>query len=244
MVSIDNSWRNRVKKIKDHKINEWRHVPTDQNPADHGSRGGSVTDADFWWNGPRWLQVRNAWPPNPVTTASEVVEAESKTVRAVLAAVTVDHKQVKFDLLLERHDLQKVLQVCAWVVRFVHNSRRDTSNIAGPITTAEIEARTTWWIRRVQTHAQNTPKVDSDKLLLNLQPIGEEILECRGCIQGHYPIYLPDDSVFTEKLVRHAHQRTLHGGLCLTLAEVREKYWIPRLRKLTKTVVKSCWGCK
>ena len=28
------------------------------------------------------------------------------------------------------------------------------------------------------------------------------------------------------------------------MAEVREKYWIPRLRKLTKTVVKSCWGCK
>ncbi len=84
----------------------------------------------------------------------------------------------------------------------------------------------------------------SDKLQLNLQPNGEEILECHGRIQGRYPIYLPDDSVFTEKLVRHAHLRTLHGGLGLTMAEVREKYWIPRLRKLTKKVVKSCWGCK
>ena len=46
------------------------------------------------------------------------------------------------------------------------------------------------------------------------------------------------------KLVRHAHQRTLHGGLGLTMAEVREKYWIPRPGKLTKKVVKSCWGCK
>ena len=50
--------------------------------------------------------------------------------------------------------------------------------------------------------------------------------------------------VFTEKLVRQAHLRTLHGGLFLTMAEVREKYWIPRLRKLTKKVVKSCWGSK
>ena len=72
-------------------------MPTDQNPADLGSRGGSVTDADLWWNGPRWLQDRNAWPPNPVTTASEVAEAESKIVRAVLAAVTVDQKQDEFD---------------------------------------------------------------------------------------------------------------------------------------------------
>lgn len=58
---------NRVKKIKDHEINEWRHVPTDQNPADLGNRGGSVTDADLWWNGPNWLQDRHAWPPNPVS---------------------------------------------------------------------------------------------------------------------------------------------------------------------------------
>ena len=44
--------------------------------------------------------------------------------------------------------------------------------------------------------------------------------------------------------MRHTHLRTLHGGLGLTMAEVREKYWIPRLRKLAKKVVKSCWGCK
>ena len=147
---------NRVKKIKDHEINEWRHVPTDQNPADLGNRGGSVTDADLRWNGPRWLQDRNAWPRNPVTTASELTEAESTIVGAVLAAVTVDQKQDEFNLLLERHDLRKVLRVCAWVVRFVRNFRRHTSSIAGPIRTAEIKAQTTWWIRRVQRRAQHS----------------------------------------------------------------------------------------
>lgn len=126
----------------------------------------------------------------------------------------------------------------------MRKSRRDTPSITGPITTAEIVARTTRWIRRIQTRAQNTPKVISDKLQLNLQPNWEKILECHERIQGRYPIYLQDDSVFTEKLVRHAHQRTLHVGLSVTMAEVREKYWIPRLRKLTKKVVKSCWGCK
>ena len=72
----------------------------------------------------------------------------------------------------------------------------------------------------------------------------EKILECRGRIQGRYPIYLPDDSVFAEESVRHANQGTLHKDLGLTMAEVREKYWIPRLCKLAKKVVKSCWGCK
>ena len=222
-------------------------MPTDQNPADLGSRRGSVTDADLWWNGPKRLQDRNTWPPNPVTTASEVTEAESKIVREVLAAVTVDQKQDEFDQLLERHHgLQNVLRVCAWVVRFVQNSRLDTLSITGPITIAEIKARTTWWIRRVQTRSEHS-QGDQQQTTIQSSAKREKILECRGLIQGRYPIYLPDDFVFTEKLVHHAHLRSLHWGLGLTMAvrvRVREKYWIPRLCKLTKKVVKSCWGCK
>ena len=93
-----------------------------------------------------------------MTTASEVTEAESKIVREVLASITVDQKQDEFDQLLEGHDQRRVLQVCAWVVRFVRNSRRDIPSITGPITTAEIEAQTTWWIRRVPTRAQTLPR--------------------------------------------------------------------------------------
>ena len=179
-----------------------------------------------------------------MTTASEVTEAESKIVREVLAAVTVDQEQDEFDQLLERrHDLQKVLRVCAWVVRFVQNSRLDTLSNTGPITIAEIEVRTTWWIRRVQTRSEHS-QGDQQQTTTQSSAKREKILECRGLIQGRYPIYLADDFVFTEKLVHHAHLRTLHGGLGLTMAEVREKYWIPRLSELTKKVVKSCWGYK
>jgi hypothetical protein len=28
------------------------------------------------------------------------------------------------------------------------------------------------------------------------------------------------------------------------MARVREEYWVPRLRKLAKKVIKSCWGCR
>ena len=33
---------NRVQKIQSHQQVQWRHVPTDQNPADVGSRGGEL----------------------------------------------------------------------------------------------------------------------------------------------------------------------------------------------------------
>ena len=55
---------------------------------------------------------------------------------------------------------------------------------------------------------------------------------------------IPFSSLLGEKMVEQAHKISLHGGLTLTMAKIREKFWIPRLCKLTKRVLKSCWGCK
>ena len=46
------------------------------------------------------------------------------------------------------------------------------------------------------------------------------------------------------RLVEEAHQETLHGGVGLTMAKVRTRCWIPKLRQLGKKVHKSCHGCK
>ena len=46
------------------------------------------------------------------------------------------------------------------------------------------------------------------------------------------------------KLVEEAHIATLHGGVILTMAKIREKFWIPRLRRLVKKSRKGCTRCK
>lgn len=69
-------------------------------------------------------------------------------------------------------------------------------------------------------------------------------------VQGEYPVHLPDTALLAAKIVQRAHITTLHGGLGLTMASVRPsrpwmgRCWIPRLRKLTKRVVRNCSGCK
>ena len=65
-----------------------------------------------------------------------------------------------------------------------------------------------------------------------------------GRIRGSHPIYLPRDAEFTEKLVGRIHCKTLHGGVGVTMAAVRERYWVPRLRSLVKLVRKKCGGYK
>ena len=49
--------------MKSHQNVIWRHVPTAENPADLGSRGGSVKKNYLWWNGPTWLANSDEWPP-------------------------------------------------------------------------------------------------------------------------------------------------------------------------------------
>ena len=46
---------NRVQKIQQHREIIWCHVPTDQNPADLGSTGGTMTSMSLWIHGPPWL---------------------------------------------------------------------------------------------------------------------------------------------------------------------------------------------
>ena len=80
---------------------------------------------------------------------------------------------------------------------------------------------------------------------LNLKPNEGGILECRGRIEGEYPIYILQSHPFARKLVERAHHSTLHGGVGMTMAKIREHYyWIPKLRQLVKRVRTECWGCK
>ena len=103
---------NRVRKIQSHPNTQWRHVPTTENPADLGSRGGSVTGLQLWWRGPEWLSALTSWPKDIVTQASQQSDAERKVQREIFAA---DIKiSDKLDRVLEKFDLHKTLRVCAW----------------------------------------------------------------------------------------------------------------------------------
>ena len=110
--------------------------------------------------------------------------------------------------------------------------------------TVEIETQVSWWIKRAQRDATNN-EIGKGEVNLNLKPNEGGILECRGRIEGEDPIYIPQSHPFARKLVERAHHSTLHGGVAMTMAKIREHYyWIPKLRQLVKRVRTECWGCK
>ena len=232
---------NRVNKINEHQGVVWRHVPSASNPADLASRGGHVDNAELWWNGPEWLSNTELWPEDLVTGPTTESNAEAKVVKQVFAVAV--NEQNEIDKVLHKFPLQKAIRVCSWIRRFAHNSlagSRGTERIEGLLTTDETERQRQFWIKQAQENCD----LEQDRVALNLQPSSDGVLECRGRIQGEYPIYLPDTHLFTHKVVEEAHLTTLHGGIGLTMTKVRSRYWVPRLRRLVRRVRKSCHGCK
>ena len=135
----------------------------------------------------------------------------------------------------------------AWAVRFLRNSKSPRNQrIKGPLTTEEINKQRLFWEKKTQKQWEGSDQSQEEQLRLNRQPNRKGGLECRGRIQGNYPVYLPDSALYTLKFVQHAHEITLHGVEGLTMAKERGSHWIPRLRKLAivKRVIKQCYGCK
>jgi hypothetical protein len=208
------------------------------------SRGCKVDKLATWLKGPEWLAHADNWPSSLTVKPSKESESEAKLTREVFAAAV--EKKDELDELLEKHSFWKTIRVTAWIRRFLRNCQiKKEEIVTGPlITRPETDDQVKLWVKREQQKYCVTGKFEEDQLRLNLQVNNEGLYECRGRIQGSYLVFLPPQSVFSEKVVQDAHILTLHGGVGLTMSNVRDVYWIPRLRQLAKKVIKQCYGCK
>lgn len=209
-----------MRKIQDQDYIQWRHVSSNENPADLGSRGGKVNEcSDLSWNGPSRLAYPEKWPSDIVTSPTKETRAEAKVIKGALTVTMVTNDAL--DQLIQKWNLWKTIRIGSWVARFLRNCGiKCQQRTTGPITTGEANGQTEFWIRNTQVGCQDSTKFQEDQLRLNLQKNEDGIYECRGCIQSDDPIYLPDEALFSKKLVMHLHTQTLHGGVQLTMAKV------------------------
>ncbi|XP_024882104.1 uncharacterized protein LOC112461185, partial [Temnothorax curvispinosus] len=244
---------------------QWKHLPGRCNPADCSSRGlfpSELVNHELWWHGPSLLHE------GANLAAAEQIEApdECQTEqRAHTLTTSTGEPPEKHPLLSQYSTLLRVTAWCRqWLPRehqLNGTGRRDPGEAyRRPLSATEIDDAEKLWIRHVQAiHYKRElsliavdSKVDCKGSLTNLSPlldnkgmlrVGGRLRHATLSFDEKHPIILPSQSALTKLIIEACHRRALHGGAQLTLGIVRQRYWIPRGRNLTKQCIRRCITC-
>lgn len=182
---------NRVTTIRDHSHpNQWRHVNSELNPADQGSRGVKVQkflQSMVWIHGPDFLmEPETEWPKQLV---NKCLTTEEDTEIKTCARVIMTSAQENFDminkLIAYYSTWQRLKRAVAWFLRLketlilLKNKRKE--------------------LQTTISHSQNDPE-KQDKL------VAQSIKKFRSTIQQH-PLSLEELVEAETKLIRISQQQ-------------------------------------
>ena len=169
----------------------------------------------------------------PWKTSQAVLPENKETIKPTKVMTCMENSVT--DQMLQKYTLTKLLRVTAFMRRFCANAKG--AGYKGPLTTEEIQNAEILWVRKMQIDLK-----EDGSLPLQLDNTG--IWRVNSRIQGYKPIYIPRGTGLYILLVRHFHQLIGHGGASLTMGKVRERFWIPKLRMIVKSVIHKCYKCK
>ncbi|XP_046487896.1 uncharacterized protein [Neodiprion pinetum] len=140
------------------------------------------------------------------------------------------------------------------------SNRVNTSITVGPISTLELSDAQLFWtkvtqqayfaeeIRQIETSSsltrshplsRLTPFIDSNGFLR----VGGRLNHSLLSYDEKHPFILPHESSFSTLIIDHHHRLTLHGGPQLTLATIRQRYWILGGRVPIRMFIHRCVPC-
>jgi len=252
-------------------IDQWRHVRTDENPADDATRGLSemeMTREARWLVGPEFLSKdEGQWPERlgPMQEPENDPEALCCTTIARTEArlATSEESESLMKLWNYYSSWYRMQKGVAWLNKFAGWLRvKGGRSPAARSTVPDLRTTRLNIIRRIQRERYGSeyealkkgqdvlrrsdvyrlePCLDDDGLIR----VGGRLALAPVPSESKRPILLPRDHPVTELIVREVHQTTAgHSGREHTLAVLRQNYWVPRCRRLLDRILKACVTCR
>ncbi|MEE9353165.1 MAG: hypothetical protein V3U94_01940, partial [Candidatus Thorarchaeota archaeon] len=251
---------NRVQRIHDcTDSSQWRHISTNDNPADYASRGLTASELrnSNWFLGPPFLWEQEITVKEETTCEVRIGDPELRKVRP-LATKTSE----RFSLLnrLSRFsDWSKAIRAIARLRRLVQRT-----NPGGCLTTVEErrdaelfiikEMQLDVYSEEIETICQNKSELNSTNRLRGLSPFIDEsgILRVGGRLQSSslsfqekHPIIMPHDNHVTNMVIAYHHAKVQHQGRGMTLNEIRSSgWWIVGCSKAVSSYIHKCVKCR
>ena len=243
------------------KIEQWRHVPSEDNAADILSRGsksiGRFVGDDSWKYGPSFLSKNeNEWPSSTVIKQDPLNNEEMKKISACVVQ-TKESPTSKLLNSVSNWD-KLVLRVGVFLSLKDHfHTKRDLT----PLTRSDFDrSELEIWRFVQQNHMKETYNTLKNKRCLNkrdhLQKLTPFIDECGimrvgGRLENSplsysqkHPILLPKNNVLVERYCLKLHKEIGHCGREYLLSELRQKLYVVGATTLAKRISKQCIICR
>lgn len=238
----------------------------ERNPADLISRGSTakkLAASKIWFWGPEWL----AEPVSQWNALPEVADGGNVPLlhhsQTFLATARAEEKCFVFELINKFNSYHKLLRITAYCLRFIHQCRSRASIMekkAGPISTSELRKSLQLIVKCIQKEffspeysaLVNKREIAKNSKILNLHPFLDKdgLIRVGGRLrlsnlppEAKHQIILPREHAFTRALVTMIHLSYFHAGCQLTVSVVRQRFWIPSIRRLVNSVIHHCLPC-
>ncbi|KXJ79503.1 hypothetical protein RP20_CCG000608 [Aedes albopictus] len=255
--------------LENSELSEWFWIPTKQNVADEGTKWQKTPDLSpscRWFRGPDFLwQQYCEWPAQP--TSNETTTTE---MNAFVNTHAVYEPIVNF---AKYSDWRKLLRIATYVLRFLRNIQARLQNrppAIGILIQSELFEAERCIYRQVQLEVFNEEilllkrskgadakfivPVPKSSSLYKLSPFLDDhgVLRSSGRTTGCkfidedavHNIILPKNHPVTTLLVKFIHERYHHLNHETVVNELRQRYWIPQLRRICYKVRQQCQYCK
>jgi len=227
--------------------------------ASRGSNGQELTVNNLWWNGPRWLTIPAEWPVAE-NYENSTLNVEERTVQYSMPLTTTPSTSPSLQLLNRHFNLERLLRIVSYVIRFCRNCRPKTNQTVGSCAMSERRQAIEYWIRLKQgtefimelTSLSRQQNVRIISQLAGLNPFIDEkvILKVGGRLKHSemaydmkHPIVLPKNHSFTTMIINQVHLHNLHSSLSVTMTLLRQRYWIIHNRSSVKRVIHKFIKC-
>ena len=250
---------NRVQFVRDHtKPSQWNYIPTEENPADHASRGQSAIEllTSNWFTGPAFLHSTDIKFKHVTETHLLLGDPE---VELQAFNCQIEDSNDLLEALVRYSDWNLVIRIIARVHRFIHSKAKGP--VTPVLTVEEINNAGLRVIRLVQETAfknellalEKKQEIPRTSRLYSLSPYIEDgVLKVGGrlknatlLLEQKHPVLLPGKSHITRLIISHYHRQTHHQGKGQTLNHIRsEGYWICGGSSAVAAFIRNCVNCR
>ncbi|XP_023204623.1 uncharacterized protein LOC111611627 [Xiphophorus maculatus] len=255
---------NRIQRIQEgSNPDQWRYVTSEDNPADHSSRGLTVKGlvTSNWFTGPDFLW-HNELPANTVKVGE--LEAENPELRKTFVHKTLTTEESLLSRFLRFSKWTRLVKAIARLIRCVKEVKGSLSR-TNKVTSLEERKEAEFFIIATVQRAVFSEEIqdlsskreitkNSAKRLHKLNPFLDEkgVLRVGGRLERSslhtyikHPAILPSKTHISQLLIDHFHQRVHHQGRGMTMNELRSNgIWILGCSHAVSSYIYKCVKCR